>query len=73
MRKRYYKVWIDSIQSLWLVIEQKDKIIELYMRPAFSYSGTLRKSTYFGTIPPNYKEAYKTQEISQNEAFIELL
>ena len=72
LRKRYYKVWRDEMQSIWLVVEQLGNVVEVYTRGVCSYDGPLKRNDNISLLI-NYKKAYKTQEISQQEAFLELL
>jgi len=70
--KNYYKVWIDNIQSVWLVVEQGNEIHEVYVRRPCSFDGKLVRNDH-SNLSMRYKDLYRTQEISEEEAFLELI
>ena len=74
MQKRYYKVFVDDLQSIWLIVEQQGKVTEAYTRAPCSHDGPLTKASILKLILlDSHKDKYKRVEISQEEAFVELL
>lgn len=72
MNKKYYRLWHDDTQSIWLVIVDESDSAIIYRRTPCSISGPLTKVDYMKTTLTELMQYHKVQEITEKEALSQL-